>query len=128
MMLLAHLRGKLEPYYSQGVRSIIAERAMLRVIASEISADVEKHMLIAEAAFAPLLQPDSARRMYKTIVGGFSDVRDKAMLDFVTSTQRARQTDEGLAALYEHLKASGFFDRLNAETDKILRKRYQQRN
>lgn len=38
-MLLAHLRGLLKPYYKQGEISRLAERMVLRGLASELSAE-----------------------------------------------------------------------------------------
>ncbi len=120
-MHLAHLRGLLLPYYSQGARSVIAESAMLNALASTITADLERSLLIAEAAFAPLLTPEGAQATYAATTGGFANVLDRAMLEVVRTPQKARANAQGLIALMQALEKSGFFEKVNRETEKALR-------
>jgi len=120
-MFLAHLRGLLKPYYDQGQRSVIAETAMLRALAIEIVASVEGQMLLAEASFAPLLNPSAAQGAYSGITGSFHNVLDKALLDFSRTPQRVRADAAGMVALYTQLERAGFFEKLNIEAEKVLR-------
>lgn len=120
-MFLAHLRGLLKPYYDQGHRSIIAETAILRALSAEITSKVEAQMLLAEASFAPLLNPSAAQGVYAGISGSFHNVLDKAMLDFTRTPQRARADAAGMVALYNQLERSGFFEKMNEEAEKVLR-------
>jgi hypothetical protein len=118
-MFLAHLRGLLKPYYDQGARSIIAETAMLRTLAASISAEYEAQALLAESGFAGNAR--QVREFYASITGGFANVLDRAMLDFTRTSQRSRTSAKGLVALFEELRATGFFEQLNESTEKALR-------
>lgn len=120
-MLLAHRWGFLKPYYSQGVRSIIAETAMLAVLAAEITADYARSELAMEASFAPLLQPHAAQDLHASLSGAFDMVRDRALLDIMQRTPRSQMDLAGLQAVFEQLEKEGFFKALNENTERVLR-------
>ncbi len=127
-MLLAHLRGLLQPTYSQGVRSVFAEHMVLVALEAEIAADMEKHMMLMEAAFAPLMNTSGAQNLYSSLKGGFANVLDRAMLDFSRTPQRALARSAGFVSLFHHLCATGFFDELNAAAEKVLQDQNAQRH
>ena len=120
-MALAHLRGLLKPYYVQGTRSVIAETAMLRALAAEIVSNVEGQMLLAEASFAPLLSPGAAKSVYQDLHVAFHNVLDKAMLEATRVAAHAKARSQDMVALHEDLEKSGFYAKLHAEADKIIR-------
>lgn len=52
-MLVAHMRGLLEPDYKQGVRSMIREELILQALSQE----VEGHSLLVQAAMTSSMMP-----------------------------------------------------------------------
>lgn len=117
-MLLAHLRGLLKPGYKHGVKSVLAEDLILRAVEVEISVDMERSFMLAQSCFAPLVG-SGANKLYKDTSNGFAELHRKALMKFDSVLRKAAM---GAAATYKALEESGFFDKLNAETDKLLAK------
>jgi len=120
-MLLAHLRGLLKPYYDQGIRSIIAERATLMALGAEIQAGYESQLLVMQSSFASLTQGQDAKKLFSELGNQYHGVVDRGMLNFSRVKGQVSAEAKGLISLFETLNQSGFFDDLNRSTDKTLR-------
>lgn len=127
-MLLAHLRGLLEPYYKQGIRSIFAEKMMLTALAAEVQSEYEGRFLQLQASFAAAASPQGAQQMYAHLTGGFVGVVDRALLDFTRTPERVSRDSKGLIAFFKALESSGFFNKLNKATEEVLRHHPMRRN
>lgn len=117
-MLLAHLRGLLKPGYKHGARSVLAEDLILRALEAEVSVDMERSFMIAQACFSPL-SGVGANKLYKDTRNGFSELHRKALMRFDSVLRKEAMS---AAATFKALEASGFFAKLNEETDKLLAK------
>jgi len=109
-MLLAYLRGLLEPEYDQGLRSILRENMILDALSMQLDTELVKTQTLVQAAYAPLLEPKAARELMNKqqvtlqnlrYLSEFDD-RISSMTEGITTGEQA-----DLITLYEALEEVG---------------------
>lgn len=106
LLILAHLRGLLRPYYNNGIRSIAAENMILQSISLEQQADFLKTQILATISSLAVLRTQDRPGIYKSAMDKFDvlkgllfnrkyDVaRLKRRLDFGQIVERAMEAGE----------------------------------
>lgn len=64
-MLVAYLRGLLQPSYDNGIRSVVRENLILQALSLELEADELLSRTQMEAAYAPLMKGTNANNLLK---------------------------------------------------------------
>ena len=74
-MILAHLRGLVRPYYTQGARSVLAENLTLQAISFERQAEYYKTKILSDTAILALMAPKDMPNMQESIFKKFDALR-----------------------------------------------------
>lgn len=113
-MVLAYLRGKLEPGYPEGLRSVIRERLLLHVLSMELEADRGMRRLLIEAAWATYYTPESAVRIYQS--GNEAWLRYTSLMELLATQQsKEKPIDEPakvLLKVFDALETSGLLEQI----------------
>jgi hypothetical protein len=87
LMLLAALRGNLEPYYSRGAISIARENLILDAIDLESAADWAFKKLLLDQAFIQFVQPKNRSRLQTEIGHVCANIRRVAEMDIFAAEE-----------------------------------------
>jgi len=71
LLILAHLKGLIKPYYKNGIRSIAAENMILQSVSYDRQATYLLSRLVADSAYATLLKPSHAKDLYRSVINKF---------------------------------------------------------
>lgn len=119
-MVLAHLRGLLEPDYKNGVRSRIREELVLRAIAREVDAGSFESRAIIEAVCMSAVAPPYRAKLHQDAMQFLTDSNQLfKMLDYESieakrpKLENQRDVQELIAA-FNILRETSFFQTLDA--------------
>lgn len=112
-MILAHLRGQLEPGYPQGIRSLLRENLILKAIDAELRASALESRLMLDATLtAPALTQSSTAA--KTIAEFNHDIRrllgNRELDPTADAVPVTSQGAQALIDLYETLMDAGILE------------------
>ena len=122
-MVAAYLRGLLKPTSHYGLRSLMAETAILEAIAAEVSADTFRLHAQLDAATLPVLNEKGIRSTISTMGKRAARCAELRLMDIYRLESKAedaerREKNKNTLSLYQlyHLASkNGIFDALRAQ-------------
>ena len=106
-MLVAHLRGLLEPYYPQGVRSRLRERAVIAAIGLEKEADYLASSLSIQAGMLIPNASQSYKDTIRRLNHGLRQVKELHEVHIIKSAGTASSSLDDIVKLHHALKTTG---------------------
>ncbi len=107
-MLLARLRGLLQPDYRYGAISQGAEKMILRGLLAELSAEALDRRSAMEAMVLPVLDPKSRREVLVSAQDGQKRAdKLRRLLFHETQSDQQKRTVDSLADLFYALERAG---------------------
>ncbi len=119
-MVLAHLRGLLQPAYPHGVRSRIREELVLRGISREVDADSFKTRAIVEAVCMSAVAAPYRAKLHRDAMQFLTDANMLAkLLDFdIIERKRPKLENQRdvkeLLAAFDILRETDVFHKMDA--------------
>lgn len=109
------------PDYEHGLVSVIRERVVLMALASEAQVDILCQQLATQAAFAPILRADAAKKMYERMASMFANLALKREMNLFLVPEEMSKKSRTMLQLLKHLEKTDFFDKLNKASDRVLK-------
>lgn len=107
MIIRAHLRGLIKPYYTNGVRSIGAENLVLSTLTYEDAAKAKEMEFELEKEVLGLLRPDAIGKKLRKLHNTAKYARRLCMLVNENPEEEDMQSVAALVKLYHALEKQG---------------------
>jgi hypothetical protein len=118
MMLVAHLRGLLNPAPAYGLRSLLAEDAVIEGLTADDAATSYFDSVSADASMLPALTKASAQetmRLMRRKTERGAELRAMEIFHYATKGGKDRKAKPSLYQLYRIAEEHGIFDALRTQ-------------
>lgn len=129
LSVVAYLRGLLEPYYDNGMKSVIRENMVLKALSTDLSATALESSAFIDASIVSVHK--NATGLYDRMYDKINDVksmremnklsagRKATVMDVSGSTKpRGARTPEEMVSLYKFLMETGLLQKMAEGTTK----------
>ena len=129
LSVVAYLRGLLEPYYDNGMKSVIRENMVLKALSTDLSATALESSAFIDASIVSVHK--NATGLYDRMYDKINDVksmremnklsagRKATVMDVSGSTKpRGARTPEEMVSLYKVLMETGLLQKMAEGTTK----------
>lgn len=113
-MVVAYLRGLLKPTLTYGLRSLLAEEAILEALEAQLAVEGYGNSIIADAAVLPALEHKSKEHTMRSIRARLMRCTELRTFDIYRLNRRVELDKNGISLyqLYQVASANGLMDAL----------------